>query len=156
RRRTGCWPKATPALALAEGCVWMAILFAAPGNSRRVPRFEVGDTPVMAAVPLRVRLPLARGVPAVGRTRTFCHVSLQVTTVMLALVTVKVSCVLVIELMAMAVPLATPLIFALLLAVPVSRVMSMVGAVPAVSKTKPAGAFRIIVPVPTLPLAFSE
>ena len=39
---------------------------------------------------------------------------------------------------------------------PVSRVINIVGAVPPVSNTKPAGALRMMVPVPTLPLAFSE
>ena len=29
----------------------------------------------MLAVPLRVRLPSARGVPKAGRTRIFCHVN---------------------------------------------------------------------------------
>src|SRR5262245_9384744 len=139
-----------------EGWVCIAKILAPPATSRRVPRLEVGETPVMVAVPLRVRLPLAKGVPAVGRTRTFCQVSLQVTPLRLALVTVKTSCGVVTEVIETAVPLATPLILALLLAVPVSRVMSIVGNVAAVSKTKPAGALRMMVPVPTLPLAFSE
>src|SRR5262245_65374466 len=38
RRRTGCWAKATPAAAVAEGWVWMARLLATPGTSRRAPR----------------------------------------------------------------------------------------------------------------------
>src|SRR6266487_3714170 len=134
----------------------MTSLLAAPGTSRRAPRFEVGDTPVMAAEPLRVRLPLASGVPAVGRSRTFCQVSLQVTPAELELVTVKTICVVVREVMAAAVPLATPLMLAALLPLPATRVIRTVGAVPPVSKRKPVGALRMIVPVPTLPLAFSE
>src|SRR5262245_46675202 len=89
--RTGCWAKATPAVAVAEGWVWMARLLAAPATSRRLPRLEVGVRPVTVAVPLRVRLPLASGVPAVGRTRTFCQVSLQVMPLALEAVTVKPS-----------------------------------------------------------------
>src|SRR5882724_1403170 len=134
----------------------MASLLAAPGTSRRVPRFEVGDTPVMAAEPLRVRLPLASGVPVVGRTRTFCQVRLQVTPLELELVAVKVNCVLLTEDMETAVPLATPLMLRISLPLPASRVIRTVGAVPPVSNMNPAGALRMIVPVPTLPLAFSE
>ena len=69
----------------------MARLLAAPATSRKVPKLEVGDTPVMLAVPVRVRLPLAKGVPAVGRTRTFCQVREQVTPEALLLVTVNVN-----------------------------------------------------------------
>src|SRR5262249_40231929 len=107
RRRTGCWVKATPAIAVAQGWGWMGSLVAAPGTSRNRPRLAPVGRPVTLAVPLRVRLPLARGVPALGRTRTFCQVSLQVTPLALALVTVKTSCVLVTEVMETAVPLAT-------------------------------------------------
>src|ERR1051326_5894241 len=77
--RTGCWAKATPAVAGAEGWVWMARLLAAPATSRKGPRLALVDRPATVAVPTRLRLPLAKGVPAVGRTRTFCQVSLQVT-----------------------------------------------------------------------------
>src|ERR1051326_6503981 len=73
---TGCWPNGTPAVAVADGCVRIARLFAAPGTSRKLPRFELVERPVTLAVPLALKLPLARGVPAVGRTRTFCQVSL--------------------------------------------------------------------------------
>src|SRR5262245_7861389 len=107
--------------------------------------------PTMLAVPPRVRLPLASGVPAVGRTRTFCQVSVQTTPPLLGPVTVKVSCVDVTELIATEVPLDTPLMF--FEADP--PLILTVGAVPPVSKTNPAGAMRVIVPVPTLPLAFS-
>src|SRR6266404_4682360 len=91
--RTGCWAKGTPAVAVAEGCVRMARLLAAPGTSRKAPRLAPMGRPTTLEVPLRVRLPLARGVPAVGRTRTFCQVSLQVTPLALELVTLKTSCV---------------------------------------------------------------
>src|SRR5262245_14415523 len=91
RRRTGCWAKATPAIAVAEGWVWMASLLAAPGTSRNAPRLALVDSPTTLAVPLRVRMPLASGVPAVGRTRTFCQVNVQATPPLLGLVTVKVS-----------------------------------------------------------------
>src|ERR1051325_11205305 len=137
--RTGCCANATPAVAVDEGCVRMARVLAAPATSRRVPKLEAGATPVMLAVPLRARLPLASGVPAVGRTRTFCQVNLQVTPLKLGLVTVKTNWVLVTELMATAVPLETPLMLLPALPEPVTRVINMLGAVPAVSKTKPAG-----------------
>src|SRR6516164_2394274 len=140
-------------MAAAEGWVWMASLLAAPATSRSVPKLEFEETPVMVAVPLRLRLPVARGVPAVGRTRTFCQVSVQTTPPLLGRVTVKVSCVVVTELIARELPLVAPLIF--LEDEPVEAIFT-VGAVPPVSKTKPAGALRMMVPVPTLPLVFSE
>src|SRR5262245_37676608 len=134
----------------------MAILSAAPGTSRRAPSLAPVGRPATLAVPLRVRLPLASGVPALGRTRTFCQVSLQVTPLALALVTVNTICVLLTELIATAAPLETPLRLLAELPEPVSRVTNIVGAVPPVSKINPAGALRVIVPVPALPLAFSE
>src|SRR5215470_5860172 len=148
---TGCWAKATPAVALEEGWVWMAKTLADPATSRSEPRLALVERPTTFAVPLRLRLPTARGVPAVGRTRTFCQVKVLVTPLALELVTVKVSCVEVTELIATDVPLETPLILFL-----EEPVIFTVGAVPPVSKTKPAGALRMMVPVPTLPLAFSE
>src|SRR6266853_3655585 len=129
----------------------MASLLAAPATSRREPKLEVGETPVMLAVPVRARLPAARGVPAVGRTRTFCQVNVLVTPLLLVLVTVKVSCVEVTEVIATDVPLETALMF--LAALP--PVIFTVGAVPPMSKLNSLGAFRTIVPVLTLPLAFS-
>src|SRR5690349_4033365 len=121
-----------------------------------MPKLEVGETPVRLAVPEQIRLPLVKGAPAIGRTRTFCQVKLQVTPPELEIVTVKTSWVLVTDVMATAVPLATPLMLAVFLPLPPSRVINTVGAVPPVSKTNPVGALRMIVPVPTLPLAFSE
>src|SRR5215467_13819680 len=87
RRSTGCWAKATPAVAVAEGWVWMAILLAAPGTSRKLPRLAPAGRPATLAVPLRVRVPLASGVPAVGRTRTFCQANVQRAPPLLARVT---------------------------------------------------------------------
>src|SRR5213594_2242856 len=124
----------------------MTRLLAAPAISRKTPRLMPVGRPTTVAVPLRVRLPLASGVPAVGRTRTFCQVSVQVAPPLLETVTVKVSYVVVTELIANELPLVAPLI--VLEAAPV-EVIFTVGAVPPVSKTKPAGALRIIVPVPT-------
>src|SRR6185369_1069464 len=89
--RTGCWAKGTPAVAVAEGCVRMARLLAAPATSRKVPRLALVERPTTLAVPLIRRLPLTRGVPDVGRTRTFCQVSLQVTPFKLELSTEKTS-----------------------------------------------------------------
>src|SRR5262249_13606242 len=148
---TGCWAKATPAMALAEGWLWIARYLARPATSRSEPRMALVERPTTLGVPLRVRLPRARGVPALGRTRTFCQVKVLVTPLALELVTVKVSCVEVTEVIATDVPLETPLILFL-----EEPVIFTVGAVPPVSKIKPLGAFKMIVPVPTLPLAFSE
>src|SRR5437016_4032517 len=90
-RITGCGAKTTPAAAVADGCVWIVNLVAAPGTSASVPRFDVLlVTTAMTEVPVLVRLTVARGVPAVGRTRTFCQVSEQVTAFALAAVIVKV------------------------------------------------------------------
>ena len=49
----------------------------------------------MTELPLSVMLPLARGVLAVGRTRTFCHVSEQVTPLLLTLFKLNFICVVV-------------------------------------------------------------
>src|SRR5262249_57881044 len=108
--RTGCWAKGSPAVAVAEGCVRMARLLAAPATSRKVPRLALVERPTTLAVPLIRRLPLTWGVPAVGRTRTFCQVSVQRAPALLGMVTVKVSCVVVTELIARELPLLAPLI----------------------------------------------
>jgi hypothetical protein len=109
--------------------------------------------PETLAVPLRVRAPLAKGVPATGRTRTFCQVNVFVTPLLLVLVTVKVSWVEVTLVIARELPLLAPFMF--FDAEPV-EVIFTVGAVPPVSNTNPLGALRMIVPAPALPLAFSE
>ena len=100
--------------------------------------------------------PDARGVPAVGLTRMFCQVSRHVTPLLLALVTVKVICEAVTELTATEFPLTIPLILRLALPPPVRRVIKTVGAVPPMSNSKPVGAFKMIVPVPTSPEAASS
>src|SRR5438105_4108796 len=130
---------------MVEGCVWIASLLAAPDTSRNAPKFELVDRPTTVAVPLTVRLPLANGVPAVGLTRTFCHVNLHVTELILLLVTVKVSWLLVTELKDSAAPLDAPLILLPAPPLPVSRVTTTVGAVPFVSNMKPLGEFKTIV-----------
>ena len=89
-RRTGCEPRSAPALAL-PGCVVKASRLAAPATSVSVPKLVLlAVTTAMVAVPVLVRLPFAKGVPALGRTRTFCQVSEQVTPALLAALTVKV------------------------------------------------------------------
>ena len=133
----------------------MASVLAEPGTSRNAPRLALVGSPTTLAVPLRVRLPLASGAPAVGRTRTFCEVKEQVTPEALLLVTVKVNCVLVTEVMETAVPLETPLMLLAALPEPATLVIRTVGAVPPVSKMNPLGALRIMVPVPASPLLFS-
>src|SRR6266480_5625685 len=109
----------------------------------------------MTAVPEEVILPLASGVPADGRARTFCHVSEQVTPPLLADATVKVKFVGVTLVIAAAVPLATPLMFNESAPEPEIRVIRTVGAGAFVSKINPAGALRTIVPTPTFPFWIS-
>ena len=100
-------------------------------------------------------LPLARGLAALGRTRTFCQVSEQLTPPLLTALTVKVICVVVLEVIAAEVPVATALIFLVSVPPPSNRSTRTVGAVPPVSKMNPLGAFRMMVPVPTSPLTYS-
>ena len=97
----------------------------------------------MVEVPVLVILPLAKGLAAEGRTRMFCQVSEQLTPPLLATLTVKVICVVVLEVIAAAVPLATALMFLLSLPPPINRSIRTVGAVPLVSKTNPVGVFRM-------------
>src|SRR5437899_12791581 len=88
----------------------MANLLAAPATSRRAPRLELVERERTMAVPLSRKLPEASGVPAVGRTRTFCQVILDSVPPLLLDVTVKVSWVVVIEVIEKAAPaLAAPL-----------------------------------------------
>src|SRR5437762_2687837 len=120
----------------------MARVLAAPATSRKAPRLALIGRPTTVAVPPRVKLPLASGVPAVGRTRTFCQVRVQIAP-LLGAVTVKVSWVDVTDDIATAVPLETTLMF---LEADDAPLILTVGAVPPVSKTNPAGAVRMIVP----------
>src|SRR5215470_4760611 len=106
----------------------MTRFLAAPATSRSVPRSALVDIPITLAVPLRVRWPLTSGVPAVGRTRIFCQVSLHVTLLALELVIVKTICVVVTDDIATAVPLATLLILLALVPVPAMRVINTVAA----------------------------
>src|SRR6266404_394860 len=109
----GCCAKGTPAVAVAEGCVPIASCLATPATSRKVPRFEFVDIPTTLAVPLIARLPVAKGVPAIGRTRTFCQVILDSVLPLLLDVTVKVSWVVVSEVIENEVPaFAAPLMLA--------------------------------------------
>src|SRR5437660_1902791 len=87
--RIGCCVKVTPAVAVAEGCVWSANLLAAPGISQSKPSLEFAETLTNEAVPAKLRFPIASGVPAAGRTLTFCQVNLQAKPPLLFLVTVK-------------------------------------------------------------------
>src|SRR5215475_5998014 len=131
----------------------MVRFLAAPATSRKEPRLALVERPTTLAVPVRARLPRTRGVPAVGRTLTFCQVNVQRAPPLLETVTVKVSWVVVTELIARELPLLAPLID---LEADAVEVILTDGAVPPVSKTKPVGALRMMVPVPALPLAFSE
>src|SRR5882724_8916553 len=89
-RRTGWVARSAPAVEV-PGCVVKANRLAAPAISVKAPKLVLlAVTAAMVAVPVLVRLPLANGVPALGRTRTFCQISEQVTPALLAALTVKV------------------------------------------------------------------
>src|SRR5438034_5359357 len=105
----------------------MVSLLAVPGTSVKVPKFDVLlVTTAMTEVPVLTKLPVARGVPAVGRTRTFCQVSEQVTAFALAAVIVKVIWVEEMPVTATVVPLLRSLILLLLVPEPVSLVIKTV------------------------------
>src|SRR5438093_6155944 len=112
-RITGCCAKSTPAVAVVEGCVWITSLEAGPYSINEPKLVLLAVTAAMVDVPVLVILPLARGLAALGRTRTFCQVSEQVSELLLAMVTVKVIWVVVRDVIAIEVPLATPLMFLL-------------------------------------------
>src|SRR6266567_1630419 len=133
----------------------MASAAAGPSSIKEPKPVLLLVTAARVAVPVLVILPLARGLLAVGRTRRFCQVSEQVTAVVLELLTVSVIWVLLAEVIATEVPLATPLMLLPLLPLPVRRVTKTVGAVPPLSKMNPLGALRMIVPIPTSAVAAS-
>src|SRR5262245_21446531 len=110
-RITGCWAKLTPAVAVVEGWVWMVNRAAGPYSINGPKLVELLVTAAMVDVPVLVMLPLARGLAALGRTRTFCQVSEQLTSLLLVELTVKVIWVVVLEVIAADVPLATELRF---------------------------------------------
>src|SRR5439155_25956264 len=123
---------------------------ATPATSVSVPKLvTLLVTPTIDDVPVLVILP-PDSVPDEGRTRRFCQVN--VFAAELVDVMVNVICVDVTELTASEVPLAVLLMFLPLL---LSPLMRTVGAVPPVSKTKPVGTLRMIVPLPASPEAVS-
>ena len=124
-----------------------------PTTSVSRPQFAPATTPAKVEFPELVMLPNARGVPALGRTRTFCHVIVFGVPPVLLAEMVNVSCVEVTDVMANDVPLTALLMFFELLAG--SPVILTVGAVPPVSKMNPVGAFRMTVPTPALPVPSS-
>jgi hypothetical protein len=145
----------------ARGCRagWLRLngqVIGRAGNFADAPKFEFVVTVANVAVPVTLRLPLASGVPAEGRTRKFCQVNLQRTLLRLVLVTVKVIWVVVTVVIATDEPLLTPLMLLPELPPPLNRSILTVGAIPPVSKIKPLGTFRSTVPVPTSPVIFSE
>ena len=119
-----------------------------PATSVRVPKLVDPETPEMTESPDFVISPDAKGVPAVGRTRTPCHVKLFSTEPSVSSVIVIVIAEEVLEVIGNVLPEATP--FRLLASDPQLsvHVTSIVGAVPPVSNSKPVGALRIIVPFP--------
>ena len=123
------------------------VFAATPTTSVSVPRFEALVTPTSAGLAVRVKFPLASGVPAVGRTRTFCQVNVFASP-LLTLLTLRVK-VPEVGASAMVVPLGIPLM--LLPSVTVSPDTITEGSVPSVSNSNPAGAFRTRVPTFTSP-----
>src|SRR5437588_11776092 len=65
-RITGCWAKAAPATAPAEGWVRTASRLASPETSRKSPKLATLETPARLAVPVREMKPDARGVRTTG------------------------------------------------------------------------------------------
>src|SRR5262245_38377502 len=147
---TGCCAKATPAVAAEDGCVLITSFDAGPISISRA-QLVVFVPAGTVAEPLFVMLPLANGLLAVGRTRTFCHVSELVTPPLEEFEIVNVICVVVRDVIAAAVPLATLLMFLLSLPPPPVRVTTTVGAVPPVSKMNPLGTLRTMVLLPVVP-----
>src|ERR1051326_4603953 len=136
------------------GCVVNTSLLALPTTSFKRPKLETASvTPGKVAVPVLVIDPEANGVPAVGRTRTFCQVIVLGVLPVLLVVMVNVSWVEETDVMASDVQLTGGLLF-LVLSV-VLPVILTVGAVPPVSKTNPLGALRITVPAAAFPVATS-
>src|ERR1700733_13612813 len=103
-------------------------------------------------LPVSTKLQLPSGVPADGRTLRLVHVSEQVTPPLLAEVTVKVRFDALTVVIATDVPLAMPLMFNEFAPLPKTRVMMTAGSGAVVAKTNPAGAFKMMVPAPMLPL----
>src|SRR4051812_47238586 len=118
----------------------MTRLLGAPATARKTPRLELVERPGTFAVPEGRRTPLTKGVPAVGRTRMFCQVNFV--GLMEVAVTVKVIWLVVTD---------VTLPWTGLLPEPVIFSLKTVGVVPPVSNLKPAGAFRMMVPVPISP-----
>ena len=107
----------------------------------------------MTDVPDFAIVPEARGTCALGRTRIFPQVKEFVTLFELAVVTVKVMVVpATLRVALTTLPLARSLMLRLLLPPPEVRVIVTVGAVPVVSKTKPDGTVRMMVPVSISPI----
>src|SRR5260370_41466424 len=102
----------------------MTRVLTAPGTSRKAPRLTLAGRPATGAVPLRVILPTARGVPEVGRTRTFCQVNCD--GLPEVVVTVETICVAVTE---------VTLPWTGLLPEQLILILETVGAVPPTSKT---------------------
>ena len=89
-RITGCCAKGTPAVAVDDGCVWMVSRAAGPISISRPKLVLLLVTAAIVEVPVLVILPLAKGLAALGRTRTFCQVREQLIPLLLAALTVKV------------------------------------------------------------------
>src|SRR2546422_603688 len=98
----------------------------------------------MAAVPVFVILPVAKGVPAAGRTRIFCQVNVLGVLPLLC-VEIVILIVFVVTVAVMVEPSATLLMFLVDVELPFTRTVT----VTLVLKTNPLGAFRIMSPRPT-------
>jgi hypothetical protein len=124
-------PNAVPCVELL-GLVENTNVAAVPGTSVSVPKLVLPVTPETVLVPVFVMSPVASGVPAVGRTRTFCHVRefLSPLAVGAVMVTLIVEAVVV---AAIAVPVARLLMLSPFAQGLVRQPTTTVGAVPPVS-----------------------
>ena len=143
-------------LSVVLGCCPKTSLLGAPGTSVKVPKLGLLTPLVIVLVPVSVMLPVANGVPAVGRTRMFCHVREFLIEFAVCAVTVKVIVVAVLEVIATEVPVATSLmLFPLVVQGLVKQPTNTLGTIPPVSNTNPDGALRMSVPIPICAVPFS-
>ena len=101
-------------------------------------------------------LPDAKGKEFTGRTRIFCHVKEFVTPFFVVCAMFLVIWVVVIEVIGTAFPLVVLLMLSKRVVQAAMQFTITVGAVPAISKIKPPGAFNIILPIPMSPVAVSD
>jgi len=130
----------------------IASLLAAPATSVNVPKLELEVMPLIVAAPESVMLPLASGLPAVGRTLIPDHVSLE----RAAGFPPDWSCALTVMVMVEVVTVAVELLSVSRVLLPVSSRETVTVTVEDESNSNPLGALKTIVPVPISRLAPSS